>query len=104
MGMHSPTRASDPEGITIDRKIPLWSVLTAAGAVFGQGLLLWNGQNLQAVEIRHQSEQIREMAAQVKAMAAQLAIKDGIDIKQDFRIDELERRVLVIEEQRGRKQ
>lgn len=101
--MTAATRSTDPDGITIDRKIPLWGVLTAAAAVFGQGLLLWNGQNLQAAEIRHQSEQIREMANQVKAMAAQLAVKDGIDIKQDFRLDELDRRVLVLEEQKGRK-
>ena len=96
-------RAQDPDAVTIDRKIPLWGILTAAGAVLGQGLLLWNGQNLQAAEIRHQSEQIQDLAQQVKSMAAQIATKDGIDIKQDLRIDELNRRVTVLEEAHGGK-
>lgn len=99
--MNSPTRAADPEGITIDRKIPLWGVLTAAGLIFGQGVMLWKGQDLQAAELRHQSEQIHEMAAQVKSMAEQLGKKDAVDVKQDLRIDELERRLLTMEQLRG---
>lgn len=101
--MATSTRNTDPDGITIDRKIPLWGVICIIGAFIGQGVLVWNGQNLQAAEIRHQSEQIKFLTEQVKVMAAQLATKDGVDIKQDFRLDELDRRVLMLEEQKGRK-
>jgi hypothetical protein len=93
----SPHRANDPEGMTIDRKIPLWGVLCVVGAFIGQGALVWNGQNLQAAELRHQSEQIHNLADQVKLIAA----KDAVDIKQDFRIDELERRILTVETAKG---
>lgn len=102
--MNAQHRANDPEGVTIDRKIPLWGVLTAAGMVFAQGVLLWKGQDLQAAELRHQSEQIHEMAAQVKTMADQLGKKDAVDVKQDLRIDELERRVLSMEDRKGMRQ
>jgi len=95
------TRADDPEGVTIDRKIPLWGVLGVVVALIGQGILVWNGQNLQAAELRHQSEQIKNLADQVKGMASQLAAKDAIDIKQDFRLDELERRMLTVEQAKG---
>jgi len=97
-------RTDDPEGMTIDRKIPLWGVLSFAAFIVGQGLLLWNGQNLQAAELRHQSEQLHELTVQVKAMAAQLNTKDAIDVKQDLRIDELERRVLTVEQIKGLRQ
>lgn len=90
-------RASDNEGVTIDRKIPLWGVLCMAGALVGQAILMWNGQNMQAQEMRHQSEQIKDLADQVKAMATQLATKDGTDIGQNLRLDELSRRVIVLE-------
>lgn len=99
--MTTATRATDPDGITIDRKIPLWGLLTAAAMVFGQGVLLWKGQDLQAAELRHQSEQIHEMASQIKTMAELLGKKDAVDVKQDLRIDELERRLLTMEQLRG---
>ena len=95
--MNQPHRSTDPEGITIDRKIPLWGVVCMAGALVGQAVLMWNGQNMQAAEMRHQSEQIQDLAQQVKAMATQLATKDGTDIGQNLRIDELSRRVVILE-------
>ncbi len=95
-----PHRSTDPEGITIDRKIPLWGVLCMAGALIGQAVLMWNGQNMQAQEMRHQSEQIQELAQQVKAMAAQMATKDGTDIRQDLNITDLFRRVGTLESSR----
>lgn len=97
------TRTSDPDAVTIDRKIPLWGVLSVVGGLLIQAVLVWNGQNLQASEIRHQSEQIQDLAQQVKGMSAQLSAKDGIDIKQDVRIDSVERRVTVLEEAKGRR-
>jgi hypothetical protein len=93
----TPHRAGDPEGITIDRKIPLWGVACMGAALVGQAILMWNGQNMQAQEMRHQSEQIQDLAQQVKAMASQLATKDGTDIGQNLRIDELNRRVVILE-------
>ena len=90
-------RADDPEGVTIDRKIPLWGVLSVVGGLLVQAVLVWNGQALQAAEIRHQSDQIQDLTQQVKAMAALMAAKDGIDIKQDLRIDEIGRRVTALE-------
>jgi hypothetical protein len=93
----TPHRSSDPEGITIDRKIPLWGVVCMAGALVGQAVLMWNGQNMQAQEMRHQSEQIQELVQQVKAMAAQMATKDGVDIEQNLRIGELNRRMTLLE-------
>lgn len=95
--MSAPTRSTDPEGVTIDRKIPLWSVLSLGGALLGQAVLMWNGQNMQAQEMRHQSEQITELAQQVKGMADQLATKNGVDIEQNLRIGEISRRLLILE-------
>lgn len=97
------TRAEDPESITIDRKIPLWGVLSVVGGLLIQAVLVWNGQNLQASEIRHQSDQIQDLAQQVKAMAAQLQAKDGVDIKQDVRIGDLDRRVTSLEATKERR-
>lgn len=95
--MTPPTRITDHEAVTIDRKIPLWGVLSVVGGLLVQAVLVWNGQALQAAEIRHQSDQIQDLTQQVKAMAAVMAAKDGIDIKQDLRIDELGRRVTSLE-------
>lgn len=95
------TRSEDPEGVTIDRKIPLWGIMCVVGALVGQAIVVWNSQNLQAAETRHLSEQVHEMAAQLKAVTAQLSAKDAVDVKQDLRIDELERRVLTIEQLKG---
>ncbi len=95
--MNASTRSTDPDAVTIDRKIPLWGVLCVVGGLLVQAVLVWNGQALQAAEIRHQSDQIQDLTQQVKAMAALMAAKDGIDIKQDLRIDELGRRVTALE-------
>ena len=95
------TRATDADGVTVDRKIPLWSVLTSAAFLFGQGLMLWNGQSLQAAELHQQSELLHEVVTQLKAVSAQLNAKDAVDVKQDLRIDELERRMLTMEQLKG---
>jgi hypothetical protein len=102
--MNAQHRADDPEAMTIDRKIPLWGIFSVIGAFVIQGAVVWNGQNLQAAELRHQSEQLHELTTQVKAMAAQLSAKDAVDVKQDLRIDELERRVLTMEQVKGLRQ
>lgn len=97
------TRRDDPEGVTIDRKIPLWGVLGVIGGLLAQAVVIWNAQNLQTAEIKHQSEQIQDLAAQVKAMAAQLNAKDGIDLKQDLRIESVEQRVTKLEAAKERR-
>ncbi len=89
-------------GITIDRKIPLWGILSTVAAIVAQAALVWSGQREQAVEMRHQAEQIKELAIQVKGLSAQLATKDGKDIEQDLRLNELSRRVLTIETTKGK--
>lgn len=88
-------------GVTVDRKIPLWGILSMVAAIAAQAALVWSGQREQAVEMRHQSEQIRELAIQVKGLAGQLATKDSKDIEQDLRLNELSRRVLALETARG---
>lgn len=90
-------RATDSEGVTIDRKLPLWGVICMGSVIAGQAVLMWNGQNMQAQEMRHISEQVKDLADQVKAMTVQMATKDGTDIGQNLRIDELNRRVIVLE-------
>lgn len=99
----TPTRTTDHGSVTIDRKIPLWGVLVVVGGLVVQGALVWNGQNLQAAETRHQSEQIHDLAEQVKTMAAQIAAKDAIDVGQDANIRDLNRRMTAIEEARARR-
>lgn len=84
-------------GITIDRKIPLWGILSLLAAIAAQGGIVWSGQREQAVEMRHQSEQIKGLAIQVERLGAQLATKDSKDIEQDLRLNELSRRVLTLE-------
>ena len=83
--------------ITIDRKIPLWGILTVCGAILGQGALLWKGQELQAAQLTVQAERIKELTLEVKAMSASLASKDGKDITQDLQIESLSRRVTALE-------
>jgi hypothetical protein len=87
------TRLEDPDGIVIDRKIPLWGILSVVGTLLVQAILMWNSSNIQAAEMRHQSEQIQDLVVQVKAMTTQMATKDGVDIGQDIRIGELGHRV-----------
>ncbi|WP_046111827.1 hypothetical protein [Aquincola tertiaricarbonis] len=92
-----PLEGDRRAGITIDRKIPLWGILTLVGAILAQGGIVWSGQREQAVEVRHQSDQISKLALQVERLGAQLATKDSKDIEQDLRLNELSRRVLTLE-------
>ena len=64
---------------------------------------MWNGQSLQASEIRHQSEQIQDLAKQVGKLSEKFEAKEGIDLEQNLRISELGRRVTAIEETRGKR-
>jgi len=100
---HMAMDAVPAAGITIDRKIPLWGILGVCATIIGQAALVWSGQREQAVEMRHQAEQIKALALEVKGLGAQMATKDGKDIEQDLRINELSRRVLVIEGERVRR-
>lgn len=95
------TRASDPGSVKIDRTIPLWGILTLAGGLVAQAVLVWDGQRLQASEIRHQSEQIHDLADQVKTMSTQITAKDAVDVGQDLSIKDLTRRVVTLEEAKG---
>jgi hypothetical protein len=97
------TRADDPDGIKIDRTIPLWGILTLAGGLVGQAVLMWNAQTLQAAEIHHQSEQIQELAKQVSRLSEKFEAKEGVDREQDLRIGEISRRVTALEVEQGRK-
>lgn len=83
--------------IQIDRKIPLWGVFGVIGAFVVQGALVWSAQQTQAVEMRYQSNQIADLAAQIKAMAEQMATKNGKDIEQDLRLNEMSRRLIILE-------
>jgi hypothetical protein len=102
--MMATHRATDSDGFIIERKIPLWGLLCMVGALVGQAILMWNGQQLGAQEMRHQSEQIQDLAQQVKAMTLQQATKDGTDVGQNLRIDELVRRVSTLETVKAGKQ
>lgn len=83
--------------ITIDRKIPLWGIITVCGAILGQGVLLWKGQELQAAQLAVQAERIKDLTVEVKALGAALATKEGKDITQDLQIESLSRRVTALE-------
>lgn len=83
--------------ITIDRKIPLWGIITVCLAIFGQGAMVWSGQREQAIEFRHQARKIEELTTEVKALSIALASKDGKDVAQDLQIEALGRRVTVLE-------
>lgn len=95
------SRRSDDSAITIERKIPLWGLIGLAGALLGQGVLTWSGQREQAIEMRHQSEQIKELTIEVKALTLQVSAKDGKDVEQDLRLNEISRRLIAVEP-RGR--
>lgn len=90
-------RQEDDDAIHIDRKIPLWGILSVAGAILGQAALVWSGQREQAIEMRHQAEKIQELTVEVKALAAQLSNKDAKDMDQDIRLGDIQRRLLAIE-------
>jgi hypothetical protein len=94
--MSPPTRATDPEGITIDRKIPLWGILTAGAAFLVQAAVMWNGQSLQ-------TQQISDLTKKVDRMIDKQETKDGTDLKQDMQISAILQRLILIEGSKGDK-
>jgi hypothetical protein len=94
MGLDPLTR------VTIDRKIPLWGLLTVAGAIAGQAILLWNGQQLQAQRLDDYGAKIVALTIEVKEMNAQMSAKATKDNEQDLRLNEYSRRLLLLEGER----
>jgi hypothetical protein len=89
-----------PHRITIDRKIPIWGLLTVAGAIAGQAILLWNGQQLQAQRLDDYGAKIVALTVEVKELNSQLSAKASKDNEQDLRLNEYSRRLLLLEGER----
>lgn len=89
-----------PKPITIDRKIPLWGLLSVAGAIAGQSVLLWNGQQLQAQRLEDYGKQITALTVEVKELNSQLSVKASKDNEQDLRLNDHSRRLLLLESER----
>ncbi|RZJ12083.1 MAG: hypothetical protein EOP39_04660 [Rubrivivax sp.] len=86
--------------VTIDRKIPLWGMLTVAGAIIVQAILLWNGQQLQAQRLDDYGAKIVALTVEVKELNNQLSAKGSKDNEQDLRLNEYSRRLLLLEGER----
>ena len=90
--------------VTIDRKIPIWGVLTVAGAIAcaigGQAVLLWSGQQLQAQRLEDYGTKIVALTLEVKELNNQLSAKASKDNEQDLRLNEYSRRLLLLEGER----
>lgn len=84
-------------GVRIERTIPLWGIIGLVLTIAGQGILVWNGQEKQAVQMANQSEKIKEMSLQLNAIAERQSTKDMKDVEQDLRITDLSRRLIVLE-------
>lgn len=86
--------------VNIDRKIPLWGILVVVGSVATQGVLVWNGQQLQAQKMDAMALQFRELATDLKDLNTQLSAKSSTDGEQTSRLNDLSRRLIIIESQR----
>lgn len=91
-----PIRASDPQGITIKREIPLWGLLAAGGAFLVQAVVMWNGQNLQ-------TQQIADLTKKVDRLIDKQEAKDSTDLKQDMQISAILQRIILIEGSKDKK-
>lgn len=93
-------RKTDAEAISIDRKIPLWGILTVVGAIVVQTVVFWNSMQLLAVQVAFQGKRaedisvdVKGLTTDVKALSITLSSKDRVDQDQDRRIEDLERRL-----------
>lgn len=88
------SRREDPPGITIERKIPLWGILTAGAAFLVQAAVMWNGQNLQ-------TQQIADLTKKVDRLIDKQEAKESTDLKQDMQISAILQRLLLLEGVKG---
>lgn len=86
-------RAGDPPVITLDRKIPLWGILTLVGALVAQGVLLWASSREQALKIEYLAMQVSQLTVELKSMSTQISSKSEKDLIQDGDIKDLQRQV-----------
>lgn len=93
-------RKTDGDALSIDRKIPLWGILTVVGAIVVQTVVFWNSMQLLVVQVAFQGKRAEDIAADVKGLTTDmkslsitLSTKDRVDQDQDRRIEDLERRL-----------
>lgn len=100
-------RSSDsPEmNVPITRALPLWGILSALGggaiSVLAMGIVLYvtverNGDRQQQTGIITQ-EKLTELSTKVGALTASLNSKDLKDQEHDFKLNDHERRITLIE-------
>jgi hypothetical protein len=93
-------RMSDAAAITFDRKIPLWGILTLAGALIGQGVLLWSGAREAAIEQKHMGTRVEALTVEIKSLSNQVMDKNIKDLSQDGELKDMARRVEALERTR----
>lgn len=91
-------------GVRIERTIPLWGIIMLIVTILGQGILVWNGQEKQTIQMANQAEKIKEMSLQLTSIAERQATKDMKDVEQDLRITDISRRLILVETPHARGQ
>lgn len=83
--------------VNIERTIPLWGLICAIFAILAQGVLVWNAQEKQAIQMENQATSINRMSAELSSLHARQNTKDTKDMEQDLRLGEYSRRLLLVE-------
>lgn len=91
-----PHRQNDPP-VHIDRKIPLWGLLTALAIVAVQAVLMYIEQREQGVALRSIISTQSDTNKQLTEVAKELGNKNLKDVEHDLKLADLERRTAAIE-------
>lgn len=90
-------RADDSANIRIDRTIPLWGLITLAGMLFGNGVILWSGQREQGIKFDNLSNTVSNAVSEVKAQNVSGQALQANVTKIEATYADLSRRVLRLE-------
>jgi hypothetical protein len=92
-------RQTDPDNVVlpIDRRLPLWGILSALGMIAGQAALMYMTQREQAISLQQLVVANASLDTQLKELRAEVRGKEAKDYTHDAKLQELEMRLRIIE-------
>lgn len=94
-------RATDGKQYKVVREVPAWSVFLLLASILtfgaGQALALWVGQREQQRTLTELTSRVIELTTEVSRLTEKINGKDMADIRHDLRLDDLGRRITVLE-------
>lgn len=99
--MHNHRSTDTFVGGTIKREVPIWSLITMIGFVAAQALGMYVEQREQRSALSSVASTQADINRQLTELAKELGNKNLKDIEHDLKIDDLRRRVTLLEDVRS---